>query len=86
MTESTKHDRIFLHNSEGGINKYLGTKTFDDDVEYIRADIVEKQLAAKDALLRQAREAMEQVTDRPIMSDWVNLGIEVKAIDKELGK
>lgn len=48
MTEQTKYDRIFLHNN----GTWWSPDRYDDsDVEYIRADLVAEQLAAKDAAL-----------------------------------
>jgi hypothetical protein len=52
--------RVFLHNKSGGINEHLDMKTFDDDVEYIRADQVE-QLKA---MLALARDTLTYIYDK----------------------
>lgn len=86
MTEQTKHDGVFIRADL--VDLLYTIRMNEDDVEYIRADIVseqlaerdaeiasfcmdyrikcdedtkrlEKQLAAKDALLRQAKNALE---------------------------
>jgi hypothetical protein len=52
MTEQTKHDRIFIRSSVDWDSAFwFLSKQYKDDVEYIRADLVEEQLAAKDAEL-----------------------------------
>jgi hypothetical protein len=88
MTKQTKHDRIFLHLSElrHGVLFCRLHQIDVDDVEYVRADLVEQQLAAKDALLRQAREAFEQVTDCVSMETLRLIISAVVAIDKEIRK
>jgi hypothetical protein len=56
MTESTKHDRIFLQVCDDPDNDWVGEVTWcedrihDEDVEYIRADLVNQQLAAEQAV------------------------------------
>ncbi len=56
MSESTKHDRIFLQVCDDDDSEWVGEVTWcedrihDEDVEYIRADLVEQKLAATEAL------------------------------------
>jgi len=65
--DSTKNDRIFLQICEDDDSEWLGEVTWcqdrvnPEDVEYIRADLVEQKLTAKDALLQQAYDAIETI-------------------------
>lgn len=69
----TKHDTIYLQVSdeETGEEYYdpddttwCSTRIGGQDVKYIRADLVEQQLAAAHDLLRQARESIEWIRHR----------------------
>jgi len=59
MTETTRHDRIFLQVCDDDDSEWCGEVTWcaerihPEDVKYIRADLVEQQLAAS-----QKREVM----------------------------
>jgi len=70
MTESTKHDTIYLQVCDDDESEWCGEVTWcqdrihDEDVKYIRADLVEQQLAAAHDLLRQARESIEWIRHR----------------------
>lgn len=90
MNEQTKHDRIFLSMTQGKSSWIVlnDHRTSEDDVEYIRADIVAEQLAAKDALLSKVRDAFLQFTSRKSMDDLESFGYSadavIEAIDREL--
>jgi hypothetical protein len=101
MTEQTKHDRIFLQAIDDD-DFFYPARGYEDDVEYIRADIVaeqlaellkeaNQQLAAKDALLNTARELISryrfEITPGR-QPHMICLEAEdcIAAIDKELGK
>jgi hypothetical protein len=63
MTESTKHDRIFMQICDEISAFYCeGTWSLDriheEDVEYIRADIVAEQLAEKQQDLQTTEDAL----------------------------
>jgi hypothetical protein len=59
MTKQPKHDRIFLQVCEDSMSENFHEVTWcqdrvhDDDIEYIRADLVAERLAAMDAVLKQ---------------------------------
>jgi hypothetical protein len=63
MTKQTKHERIFLQVCDGGYcgfdNTYCEWRVNEDDVEYIRADVVAEQLASKDAIARHEADCAE---------------------------
>lgn len=67
MTESTKHDRIFLQVCDDPDNDWVGEVTWcedrihDEDVEYIRADLVNQQLAAEQAVIERMQRALGDI-------------------------
>jgi hypothetical protein len=61
MTEQTNHDRIFLQDCWEISVKATAFRIFEDDVEYIRADIVADQLAEREKQIVLMRERMEWI-------------------------
>jgi len=60
MSEQTKHDHIFLQVWMGKDAAWATKdRLHEDDVEYIRADLVEKQLANREKQIVELREALE---------------------------
>ena len=89
MTEQTKHDRIFLQVCDERMSEWYGDVTWCEDrvhnadVEFIRADIVKEQLAAKDAVLLLAKDALNKWGQPHGVEAWMEARA---AIDKELWK
>ena len=64
MTESTKHDRIFLQVCDDEDSEWCGEVTWRQDrihgydVEYINADLVRQQLASRDVEIAELIDTM----------------------------
>jgi predicted nuclease with TOPRIM domain len=100
MAESTKHERIFLQVCENEDSEWVGEVTWcqdrinDDDVEYIRADLVQQQLADSESvqtLLSQIRRidhlakqlAAKDSTINRLQQDKLNLLAEIARLESK---
>jgi hypothetical protein len=101
MTNQTKHDRIFLHSNEEYDHWRVGVayakRNFEDDVEYIRADIMaeqlaellkeaNQQLAAKDAAIKISLDTLKFILRYGVLDKSQMVREAIAAIDNELGK
>jgi hypothetical protein len=78
MTEQTKHDRIFLQAVDDE-DFFYPRRGYEDDVEYIRADVVAKQLAEREKQIVMLRKTLIKME-----SDYNGRSVSPKAFKEAL--